>query len=64
MFEKLTKAVDRRADQAVVRTIDRLIEQPVPPGIVAQAGDRGVTLSGRNLRRRMLTDTHLRNFGR
>ncbi len=64
MLEKLTKAVERRADQAVVRTIDRLIEQPVPLGIVAQAGDRGVTLSGRNLRRRMLTDTHLRNFGR
>jgi hypothetical protein len=64
MFEKLTEAVDRRADQAVVRTIDRLIDQPLPPGIVAQASDRGVTLSGRNLRRRMLTDTYLRNFGR
>ena len=64
MFEKLTKAADRRAEQAVVRAIDRLIEQPMPPGVVAQAGDKGITLSGRNLRRRMLTDTQLRNLGR
>lgn len=64
MFEKLTKAVERRAESAAARTIRRLAEQPPPAGVVTQVGDQGITLSGRNLRRRILTDTHLRNFGR
>lgn len=64
MFEKLTKAIERRAAREVQRTKERLFETPVPPGVTAQVGDDGIILSGRNLRRRMLTDPHLRNFGR
>jgi hypothetical protein len=64
MFEKVTKAGDRHAVVAVARTIARLAETPAPPGVYVQAIDGGVVLSGRRLRRRMLTDPQLRNFGK
>lgn len=64
MLEKLTPAAERAAAKAVERQIDRLAQTPPPPGITAEATDSGVTLIGKNLRRRMLTDPNLRNFGR
>ena len=63
MLEKLNPAADRRATQAVERQIDRLAKTPPPPGIAVEATDRGVTLIGKRLRRRLLTDPNLRNFG-
>lgn len=64
MFEKLTKAGDRVASDAIARTVARLTETPAPPGVHVQAIDGGVALSGRRLRRRMLADPQLRNFGK
>ena len=64
MLEKLTPAANRRADLAVKQQIDRLAQTPTPPGIRAEAIDGGITLIGKRLRRRMLTDPNLRNFGR
>lgn len=64
MFEKLTKAGNRVAGDAVARTITRLVQTPAPPGVNVQAVEGGVALSGRRLRRRMLADPQLRNFGK
>jgi hypothetical protein len=64
MLEKLTAAAERRANDAVKRQIDRLAQTPTPPGVSVGANNEGITLSGKNLRRRMLTDPQLRNFGR
>jgi hypothetical protein len=63
MLEKLTPAAERVAAKAVERQIDRLAQTP-PPGITAEATDSGVTLIGKRLRQRMLSDPNLRNFGR
>jgi hypothetical protein len=64
MLEKLTPAANQRAVDAVRHQIDRLAQTPTPPGVTAEAANDGVILSGKNLRRRMLTDPSLRNFGR
>lgn len=64
MFEKLTKAGNRVAGDAVARTIARLAQTPGPPGVHVQAVEGGVALTGRRLRRRMLADPQLRNFGK
>jgi hypothetical protein len=64
MLEKLTPAAERRVAAAVKRQIDRLAQMPTPPGVTIETTDSGLTLSGKRLRRRMLTDPNLRNFGR
>ena len=64
MFEKLSTVAERRADTAVKRQINRLAQTPPPSGTVVEETDSGVTLTGKRLRRRMLTDINLRNFGR
>ena len=64
MLEKLTQAADRRAAKAVARRIDRLAQTPTPPGVTVEANPDGITLTGKSLRRRMLNDPSLRNFGR
>jgi hypothetical protein len=64
MLEKLTAAADRLATTAVKQQIDRLAQTPPPPGVTVDANSDGITLSGKRLRRRMLTDPQLRNFGR
>lgn len=64
MIEKLTQAAERRADDAVVKLINRLAQTPPPPGVTVDAVDDGVSLCGKRLRRRMLNDAQLRNFGR
>jgi hypothetical protein len=64
MLEKLNPAANHRVVHAVARHIDRLDQIQPPPGITVEATDNGVILSGKRLRRRMLTDPHLRNFGR
>lgn len=62
MLEKLTHAANRRADAAVKRQIDRLAQKPTPPGVTAQPVAGGIALTGKGLRRRMLSDASLRNF--
>lgn len=64
MFEKLAKATDQRAAQRVKHIIDEWVEKPAPAGVRVQAIEDGVLLSGRALRRRMLTEPQLRNFGK
>jgi hypothetical protein len=64
MLEKLTPAANRRAAIAVAKQLDRLAQTPTPPGVTVEATDSGITLSGKHLRRRLLTDPDLRNFGR
>jgi hypothetical protein len=64
MLEKLISAAEQRADLAVERQIDRLAETPAPPGVTVEPFDSGVRLTGKRLRRRLITDPSLRNFGR
>lgn len=64
MFENLIVAAEARAAKAVARQIDRLAQTPTTPGVTAEPIDGGVALSGKRLRRRMLDDPSLRNFGR
>ncbi len=64
MLEKLTTAAERRVDAAIARQINRLAKTPTPPGVRAEAIDGGIALTGKALRRRMLGDPNLRNFGR
>lgn len=64
MLEKLTAAVDRLAAEAVEKQINRLAQTQPPPGVTVEATDVGLILTGKNLRRRMLNDPNLRNFGR
>jgi len=47
---------------ALVR--DQLMTAAVPHDVRLERVDDGICLIGKNLRRRMLDDTRLRNFGR
>jgi hypothetical protein len=64
MFEKLQAAADRRADRLLLHVIARLAARPVPPDVEVKALADGVELSGKRLKRRMIDDADLRNFGR
>ena len=64
MFEKLTNAGDRLAADAVAQTITRLANTPTPIGVAAGAIEGGVALTGKGLRRRMIDNPQLRNFGK
>lgn len=63
MFERLKAAADKRADRLLMRVIARLAARPVPPGVEVKALPDGVELSGKRLKRRMIDDPALRNFG-
>ncbi len=43
---------------------DRLMRAPRPAGVDVERHGDGICLVGKNLRRRMLDDPQLRNFGR
>ena len=64
MFEKLTNAGERRANYAVAQTITRLANTPTPIGVTAEAIEGGVAVTGKGLRRRMIDNPQLRNFGK
>ena len=51
---------ERRADD--IR--DQLMQAPRPAGVAVKRSGDGICLIGKNLRRRMLDDPQLRNFGR
>ena len=63
MLERLQAAANRHADRLLIRLIHRLSTRPVPPGVELKALPDGVELSGKRLKRRMIDDPHLRNFG-
>lgn len=64
MLDNLTVAGELRTDEAVERTIARLATTPIPTGVTVEPIDGGIALTGKGLRRRMLKDPKLRNFGR
>ncbi|MEQ1552095.1 hypothetical protein [Sphingorhabdus sp.] len=64
MFERLQEAADRKADKLLLRVIHRLSQNETPKDIEVEPIDDGVRLSGRGLKRRMIDDAQLRNFGR
>lgn len=64
MFERLQAAADRKADRLLMRVIHRLAQTPLPNGVEAEPLDKAVRLSGHGLKRRMIDDPQLRNFGR
>ena len=63
MFERLQEAANKRADRLLMRLIRHLSSRPVPPGVEVKALPDGVELSGKRLKRRMIDDPNLRNFG-
>ena len=64
MFERLQEAADRKADWLLMRVIQRLAQSETPKGVDVEPLDDGVCLSGRGLKRRLIDDAQLRNFGR
>ena len=64
MLERLQAAANRQADRMLMRVIRRLAARTVPPGVEIKALPGGVELSGKRLKRRMIDDPNLRNFGR
>ena len=63
MFERLQEAANKRVDRLLMRIIRHLAARPAPPGVEVKALPDGVELSGKRLKRRMIDDPHLRNFG-
>ena len=63
MFERLQEAANKRADRLLMRVIRHLAARPAPPGVEVKALPDGVELSGQRLKRRMIDDPNLRNFG-
>lgn len=57
---KAAAVAERRADDIC----DRLMQSPRPAGVDVERRADGICLVGKNLRRRMLDDPQLRNFGR
>jgi hypothetical protein len=63
MLDRLQAAASKQADRMLMRVIRRLAARPVPPGVEIKALPDGVELSGKRLKRRMIDDANLRNFG-
>jgi hypothetical protein len=64
-FERLAKQADAIAIRAADDARDRLLAAAtVPPGVTARSMEGGIVLSGKRLRRRMIADPNVRNFGR
>jgi hypothetical protein len=57
---KAAALAERRADDIS----ERLMRAPRPAGVNVERSGDGICLVGKNLRRRMLDDPQLRNFGR
>ncbi len=62
--DRLTAKADVLGAARVQKISDRLMVADLPQGVRAERSDEGVTLVAKNLRRRMLDDAQLRNFGR
>jgi hypothetical protein len=64
MLERLQDVLNRRADRLLIRVIARLARKTPPEGVEIKALPNGVQLSGKALKRRMIDDAELRNFGK
>ena len=62
--DRLKAKADALGAARVEQISDRLMATDLPQGVRAECNGDGVTLVGKNLRRRMLDDAQLRNFGR
>lgn len=63
MFERLQEAANKRTDRLLMRLIRHLAARPAPPGVEVKALPDGVELSGKRLKRRIIDEPNLRNFG-
>jgi hypothetical protein len=63
-IDRLKAKADAVGAVRVEQISDRLMATDLPQGVRAERNGDGVTLVGKNLRRRMLDDAQLRNFGR
>ncbi len=64
MFDALTRRAALQAEAAKDRKIAALASRVPPPGVTVTPTSDGITLSGKRLRRRMITDPQVRNFAR
>ncbi len=64
MFERIIRKTQARASEKRNAQIERLAQVTPPPGITITRTEEGVVLSGKRLRRRLITDPALRSFGR
>lgn len=64
MFARLIARGEARGQAAAARAAARLAAEITVPGVRAEAGPDGVTLSGRRLRRRLVDTPELRWIGR
>jgi hypothetical protein len=62
--ERLNAKADALGARRAEQLRDQLMATDLPQGVRAERSDEGVTLIGKNLRRRMLGDAQLRSFGR
>ena len=62
--ERLNAKADALGEDRADQLRDQLMAADLPHGVRAELSGEGVTLIGKNLRRRMLDDARLRNFGR
>lgn len=62
--EKWTAKADALGEGRAADIRDRLLATDCPDGVSIEPTGEGVCLVGKGLRRRMLTDARLRNFGR
>lgn len=62
--DRLKAKADALGAARVEQISDRLMATNLPQGVRAERSGDGVTLVAKNLRRRMLDDAQLRNFGR
>jgi hypothetical protein len=64
MLERIIGTAQASAAQRCNAQIERLAQLTPPPGITIARTEEGVVLSGKHLRRRLITDPALRSFGR
>ena len=64
MLERMIAKAQAVAAQRRNAQIERLAQDTPPPGITITRTEDGVVLSGKRLRRRLITDPALRSFGR
>jgi hypothetical protein len=59
-MDRLLKRGRQIAEARAGSVADALAAKPLPPGIAVERVNSGITLSGRSLRRRYVTDAALR----
>jgi DNA-binding transcriptional MocR family regulator len=64
MLERMIAKAQAVAAQRRNAQIERLAQDTPPSGITITRTEEGVVLSGKRLRRRLITDPALRSFGR